>query len=104
MQEFRRDHQQICLKRGKSEPFEGERQVDTGRSKGDVVEETYNVDGPQIVVHQALPEETEGNGFPIVHRAFAGVISYYSVDHNYLLPVRRLNKAIRAAPIQGAYR
>lgn len=42
---------------------------------------------PQVVILQTLPEKPGCNRLTIVHRTFAGILTYDTVDQDFLLPL-----------------
>lgn len=48
---------------------------------------THKVQRPGMIICETLPDQAHGNGLPVVHISFGGVIPQYSVDHDDLLPL-----------------
>lgn len=50
-------------------------------------QKSYDIQGPNIVVFETLPNKFEGQRLAIMHSALAGVFSYDPVDHDDLLSI-----------------
>lgn len=79
------DRQQVRLEGIEAQPLQRQRQVLAGRLHGRLERQPDNVQRPEVVVFQALPEEFGRDGLPVVHGAFAGVFSDDAVDHDDFL-------------------
>jgi len=84
MEYFSWNDQQIRLKSIKAQPFQRQRQIIRRRRHRCLESQAEDVDRPEIEVFHALPEESRGKWFPIVHGRFGGVFADDAVYY-YLL-------------------
>jgi len=80
VKKLRRNNQQVRLERREAHSLQRQCKVAVGGRKWNVVRQTNDVQWPQVIVAQALPQEARGDGFAVVHASFRWVVAYYSVD------------------------
>lgn len=80
-----RDREQVRLKGTKTQRLELQGDVTRLRGLGDQVRQTEEVDGPEVVIAEGVPEELWGESFSVMHCPFAGVVAEDAVDHDFLL-------------------
>lgn len=49
--------------------------------------QSEKVDGPHVVIAQALPEHYRRQSLTVVHVTFAGIVSQNTIHHDFLLPL-----------------
>ena len=77
--------EQVRFERAEAGGFELQGQVRGHWVVWDQPGEAEEVDGPHVVVCEAVPERFRGQGLPVVHVAFAGVVAEDAVDHDGFL-------------------
>ena len=81
------DGEQVRLEGAEAGSLELQRQVLRHGVIGDEPGEAEEVDGPHVVVRQAVPERARRERLPIVHVAFARVVANDTVHHDEFLPL-----------------
>ena len=76
------DGEEVGLKGIEADGFKLEGEVLRHRVIRDEPGESEEVDGPHVVVGEAVPELAGGEGFTVVHVAFGGVVADNAVDHD----------------------
>lgn len=87
MRDARRDDEELHVEGAEAEGAECQSEICLRRTLRDEANEAEEVDRPQVVVFQRIPEPAWCDCLPVVHIALARVVPQYSVDNNSQLAV-----------------
>lgn len=81
----RGDSQEIGLEGLEPQRLELQRDIARRRCVGDQPCQAEQVDDPHVIIAERLPEHLGGDGLPVMHAAFTGVVAEDSVHENLFL-------------------
>ena len=83
MKHFTGNHEQISLESIKPQALQRQRQIIRRRRHWGLEADAEDVDWPEVEIFHALPEETWGEWFSVVHGGFGRVFADDAVYHYF---------------------